>query len=193
MTLIKAIDPQKAEGRTGEIFKHVEERLGRVPNMLKLLGHSPSGLAGYLAYTEAFESGPMPSRLRGLLTAAIAELSGSDYVLSLAYMLGTRQGVSADEVTAARRLESDDPKIAAALRFAAKVIEGRGHGSEPGLKKLQAAGYTDEQIVEVVGFIGLSIVRNYVNLVLGTAPDAPLPKEAGQPDRRPGAQVRASG
>jgi len=51
MTLIKAIDPQKAEGKTGEIFKSVEGRLGRVPNMLKLLGHSPSGLAGYLAYT----------------------------------------------------------------------------------------------------------------------------------------------
>ena len=193
MTLIKAIDPQKAEGKTGEIFKSVEQRLGRVPNMLKLLGHSPSGLAGYLAYTEAFESGPMPSRLRGLLTAAIAELSGSDYVLSLAYVLGQRQGVSVDEVTAARRLESDDPKAAAALRFAAKVIEGRGHGSEPELKKLQAAGYTDAEIVEIVGFIGLSLVRNYFNIVLGTAPDVPLPKEVGHAAGRLGAQPRVSG
>ncbi len=193
MATIQTIDPQKATGKTAEIFKAVEQQLGRVPNMLKLLGHSPSGLAGYLAYTEAFESGPMPSRPRGLLTAVIAELGGSDYMLSLAYMLGQRQGVSADEVTAARRLESTDSKIAAALRFAARVIELRGHVSDSDLKSLQEAGYSDEGIVEIVGFIGLSLVRNYFNLVFGTAPDAPLPQQAGHAEGLPAGQVKASG
>jgi alkylhydroperoxidase family enzyme len=160
--------------------------------MLKLMGHSPSVLDGYLAYTETFENGPMPPRLRGLLTAAIAELSGSDYVLSLAYVLGPRQGVSADEVTAARRLESADPKIAAALRFAASVIRERGHTPDSELKNLQAAGYRDEEIVEIVGFIGLSLVRNYFNLILGTPLDAPLPAHAGHADQSAG-RARASG
>lgn len=192
MAIIGVVDPQKVDGKTAEIFKNVEQRLGRVPNMLKLMGHSASGRSGYLAYTDAFEHGPMNPHLRGLLTAAIAEMSGSEYVLLLAYMLGPRQGVSAEEVTAARRLESNDPKIAAALQFAAKVIENRGHAAEPELKKLQAAGYTEQQIVEIVGFIGLSLVRNYFNLILGTPLDAPLPAQAGQAERSSG-QARASG
>lgn len=156
------------------------------------MGHAPSVLGGYQAYTEGFQGAKMSPRLRGLLTAAIAELSGCDYVLSHAYVLGPREGLTLDEVTAARRLESSDQRVAAALRFAAQVIESRGHVAESEVRKLQAS-YTDEEIVEIVGFIGLTLVRVFFNLALGTAPDVPLPKEAGNQDRAPAGQTRASG
>jgi alkylhydroperoxidase family enzyme len=193
MQLIHPVDPHTAEGRTAELFKGVEQRLGRVPNMLRLMGNSPSILAAYLAFTDAFQHARMSPRLRGLLTAAIAELNRCDYIVSLAYVLGPREGLSADELTAGRRLESPDPKIAAALRFAASVVDGKGHIAGSEVQKLQAAGYDDEEIVEIIGFIALSLFRNYFNLVVGTDLDFPRLESGEGAESGTTGQARASG
>src|SRR6266852_6167197 len=179
MQVPKPVDPNTAVGKTKELFGVIEQRLKRVPNMIQLMANSPAILGAYLEFNEAFEETKMTPRLRGLITAAVSEINGCDYTLSIAFSLGRREGLSEDELTAARRAEANDPKFAAALRFAAKIVRERGHVSGPDVAELRNAGFTDEEIVEMIALVALNIFRNYFNLIAGTEVDFPLVRTNG--------------
>jgi alkylhydroperoxidase family enzyme len=82
--------------------------------------------------------------------------------------------MSEDEVERAQRFESEDEQRAAALRFAQEVVENRGHPSEEALDEVRNAGYTDEQIIEMVATINLATFTNYMNDFMGTEVDLPV-------------------
>jgi hypothetical protein len=45
---IPSIQPNEATGKTKELFDSVKAKIGTVPNAIKLLAHSPTGLQGVL-------------------------------------------------------------------------------------------------------------------------------------------------
>jgi hypothetical protein len=65
----------------------------------------------------------MSPKLRGFVSIAMAQLMSCEYVLSIAAALGVREAISLQELEAARKLESNDPKISPALRFAKRMVE----------------------------------------------------------------------
>jgi uncharacterized peroxidase-related enzyme len=176
MQVVKAVDPKNAEGQTKELFGAIEQRLKRVPNMIQLMGNSPAVLRAYLQFNQAFDEVKMSPKLRGLITTTVSEINGCDYTLSTAFALGKREGLSEEDLTAARRAEASDPKTSAALRFAAKTVGERGHVSAQEVEKLRDAGFGDEEIVEIIGLVALNLFRNYFNLIAGTEVDFPLVK-----------------
>lgn len=174
MQVLNPIDESTAGDRVRELFGAVERRLKRVPNMLRLMGNSPAILGAYLQFNEAFEHTGLTPKLRSLITVAVSQLNGCDYTLSTAVALGRREGLSDDEFTLARRAEASDPRTAAALRFAATAVREGGHVSAAEVVRLRNAGFSDEEIVEVIGAVALNVFRNYFNLIAGTEVDFPL-------------------
>lgn len=88
--------------------------------------------------------------------------------------MAEQEGLSKDEVRKAQSFESDDPKRAAALRFAHDVIESRGHPSDESFDEVREAGYTDEQIMEMISNIALTQFSNYMNDSIQTEVDVPV-------------------
>ena len=84
--------------------------------------------------------------------------------------------MSQDEIERAQRFESDDEQRAAALRFAREVVETRGQPSDEALDEVRNAGYTDEQVVEMVATVALATFTNYMNDFMGTEVDLPVQK-----------------
>jgi alkylhydroperoxidase family enzyme len=87
--------------------------------------------------------------------------------------------MSEDEVERAQRFESEDDQRAAALRFAREVVENRGHPSDDSLEEARNAGYSDEQIIEMVATINLATFTNYMNDFMGTEVDLPVQEPTG--------------
>jgi len=81
--------------------------------------------------------------------------------------------MSQDEIGRAQRFESEDEKRAAALRFARDVVETRGHPSDDSLNEVRKAGYSDEQIMEMVSTVALATFSNYMNETIDTEVDLP--------------------
>ena len=54
-----------------------------------------------------------------------------------------------------------------------QAIARHGRTDPADLKALQDAGYSDQQIVEIIGLIGLNVFRNYFNLIVETDVDFP--------------------
>ncbi len=82
--------------------------------------------------------------------------------------------MSQDEIERAQRFESEDEQRAAALRFTREVVESRGQPSDEALNEVRNAGYTDEQIVEIVATVALATFTNYMNDFMGTEVDLPI-------------------
>ena len=88
--------------------------------------------------------------------------------------MAEQAGLSKEEIGRAQQFESEDEKRAAALRFAREVVENRGHTSDEAFNEAREAGYTDEQIIEIVATVVLATFTNYMNDVIGTEVDLPV-------------------
>jgi uncharacterized peroxidase-related enzyme len=134
----------------------VKKQLGSVPNLFRLVANSPAALEGYVGMMGALSKGSLPAPTRERIALAIAEFNGCSYCLSAHTYLGKNLAKLDDaEITANRNGASNDPKADAAVRFAVKVAQSRGHIREDDLRTVKAAGYDDAQVIEIVQHVAL--------------------------------------
>ncbi len=152
----------------------VKQQLGVVPNLMKLVGHSPAALEGYLSLNGALAKGQLNVQLRERIALAVAEYNRCDYCLSAHDYLGRNVARLSDgEIDAARDGRSQEPHANAALRFARRVAESHGRVSDTDLAALRAAGFDEAGVIEIVVTVALNVLTNYVNNVAQTDIDFP--------------------
>lgn len=157
------------------LLEAVNKALGTVPNLHRLVSNSPAALEGYLAMNGALAKGKVPAATRERIALAVAELNGCDYCLSAHTYLGKNLSKLDDaEITANRNGASNDPKADAAVRFAVRLVQTRGHVSAAEVEALRAAGYSDAQALEIVQHVALNTWTNYVNSAFATVIDFPV-------------------
>ncbi|RWM22709.1 MAG: carboxymuconolactone decarboxylase family protein [Mesorhizobium sp.] len=161
----------------------VEKQLGVVPTLFRLVSNSPAALEGYLSLSGALAKGRLAAPTRERIALAVAEINGCSYCLSAHTYLGKNLAKLDDaEMVANRAGGSNDPKAAAAVRFAAKIARDRGHIGDEDLSAVRLAGYDDAQIIEIVQHVALNVWTNYLNEVARTEIDFPIVSAARQPE-----------
>lgn len=157
------------------LLQAVHKQIGSVPNLFRLVASSPAALEGYLGMSGALAKGALPAPTRERIALAVAEINGCGYCLSAHAYLGKNLAKLDDaEIAANRSGTSNDPKAAAAVRFAAKVTELRGKVGAEDLQAVRNAGYSDAQIIEIVQHVALNTWTNYINEVAKTEIDFPV-------------------
>jgi uncharacterized peroxidase-related enzyme len=152
----------------------VHKQLGVVPNLMKLVGHSPAALEGYLSLNGALNKGKLNVQLRERIALAVAEFNGCDYCLSAHDYLGRNVAKLSDaELSAARDGHSQDAQANAALQFARRVAETHGRVADTDIAVLRAAGFDEAGVIEIVVTVALNVLTNYVNNVALTDIDFP--------------------
>ncbi len=152
----------------------VHQQLGSVPNLYLLLGSSPIALNGFSAFQGAL-SKSLDAKTRERIALAVAQINGCDYCLSAHTYLGLNLvKISAEEITLNRKGTSSDVKAHAAVSFAAQVTRERGHVSDADIAAIRAAGFSDAQIVEIVGLVVENCFTNFLNSVAKTEIDFPV-------------------
>ena len=152
----------------------VNSLLGSVPNLFRIVANSPQALDGYLGLNSALGGGSLSAQTRERIALAVSEFNGCSYCLAAHSYLATNLAkLSAEEIEANRRGTSADDKAAVAVAFAVRITELRGKVSDADVARVQAAGYSNAEIVETVGLVALNTLTNYMNDVLGTDVDFP--------------------
>ena len=174
MSVLKPIEPSDATGVTKEIFDHLEKNMNRIPAMVRVMAHSPAIAETYMHFNQALAKSSLSPRTLALITVAIAEISGCDYTLSIGIALARRHGVEEPELAAARAGRAEDDKTARTLEFATSIVRRVGQVPHEDVERLRQSGFSDREIVDIIGAVGLNIFRNYFNLVVGTDIDVPV-------------------
>ena len=129
------------------LLEAVHKQLGVTPNLMKMIGYSPAALEGYLSLNAALGNGTIGTKTAERIALAITETDDCVYCLS-AHSYLAKNVVKLDEVEMAanRNGKSTDVKAAAAVRFATRVAQDRGHVADA---ELQAVTDVDFAVVHV--------------------------------------------
>jgi len=152
----------------------VQQQLGTVPNMFRLMAISPAALEGFLGLL-----GPLGKTLdvktRERIAIAVAQVNGCDYCLSAHSYLGANFA-KLDEAELARNRagRSNDPKADVAVRFAAKVAHTGGEVSDADISEVKLAGFSESDIVDIVFTVALNVLTNFLNKTVKTDIDFPV-------------------
>ena len=154
------------------------KNIGFTPNMLATFALSPIAFNAWATLRRALGKS-FDVKTRESISLAVSEVNGCDYCLG-AHSHGAAQArMSADEIILARKGHASDPKRDAAVQFARKVIETRGHVGDADLKAVRDAGYTDANIIEIVALVAMYSLTNFFNNVFDPEKDFPAVTQAG--------------
>jgi uncharacterized peroxidase-related enzyme len=152
----------------------VFKKFGVIPNLFRVYALSPSALGGLLGLVGA-NSKSLDVKTRERIAIAVAQINGCDYCLSAHTYIGTKLAkITPEDAMLNRKGFSTDPKASAAVAFAAKVAERRGHVSDADIAAVKAAGYSEAQIVDIVALVTENVMTNYLNEVAQTEIDFPV-------------------
>jgi alkylhydroperoxidase family enzyme len=173
MPTIKPLELEAAPEASAKLLKAIEEKVRRPVNMLRMFAHSPAMLDAYVHFLGDLEQCQTSPVLRTLISCTVAQEMGGEYMLSGIFAFGPREGASPAQIEDSRHARSDDRKTQQVLQFAAKVIQEHGRLPSSEVESLRQAGFSDQEIVEFIGIIGLNVWRNLFNLIVQTPIDFP--------------------
>ncbi|QCI79056.1 carboxymuconolactone decarboxylase family protein [Hankyongella ginsenosidimutans] len=174
MQRIPSLSIETAPEGSKPLLEAVKKQLGMVPNLFGVFAQSPAVLNAYLSLSGALGAAKISAQLREQVALVVASANACDYCASAHTLLGKGAGVAADELAANLAGQSSDAKVQAALDFASAIVNSRGHVADADLAAVRAAGYGDDEVVELVAVTMVNILTNYFNHVAATVVDFPL-------------------
>ena len=152
----------------------VQNAFGFVPNLTAMLAASPAALAGYLQLSKIIQdNAALSPREQQVVMLAVSEANACDYCVAAHSLIAGMAGLP-EETVAALRAGGDlpDAKETALAKFARAVVEQRGWVSEAEQEALLAAGFTRQQVLDVVSIVALKTLSNYANHLAHTPLDS---------------------
>jgi alkylhydroperoxidase family enzyme len=147
---------------------------GQLPNFLGVLAGSPAALRAYARFRSELRHGSLPLPTLERISLAVAEYHRSEPGIATHSRAARAAGLPLDEITAARRFHSADPREAALLTYLRAVLE---HG-RPEMylhEEAREAGWSDEQLLEAIAALSLAGFSAMVNV----AGEVPVDGSAG--------------
>ena len=173
MSRIELVNPQTAQGSAKEGLDQIKKAFGVVPNMFKTIANSPVALQSMWGSFQALGQGKLGSKLGEQIAVMVADLNSCEYCLAAHTALGKGAGLSADTMSQAQSGHSADPKTQAALTFAAKLVKNRAHVTAQDVDAVRAAGFSNDEIAELLAHVALNIFTNYTNVAFDVPVDFP--------------------
>ncbi|HDS1101781.1 MULTISPECIES: carboxymuconolactone decarboxylase family protein [Stenotrophomonas] len=173
MSRIPLIDATHTTADRQTLLGQVHAAFGATPAMFRAVANSPAALQSMWASFGALAGGRLSPLLGEQIAVAIANRNACEYCLAAHTALGRKAGASSEQMAAAQIGQSSDPATAAALVFALKVVEQRAQIADGDVQGLRAAGFDDEQIVEILAHVALNLFTNYVNVAFDVPVDFP--------------------
>lgn len=173
MSRITVPSRESAPEASQALLSAVEKQLGVVPNLFRLISHSPAALQGFLGLDAAL-SKALDVKTRNRIALAVAQVNGCDYCLSAhSYLALNLAKLSEEEIALNRQGGSTDAKANAAVAFAARVAQAKGKVTDSELQAVKTAGYSEAQIVEIAAIVAQNVFTNFLNNIARTEIDFP--------------------
>ena len=173
MARIEPINPKDATGKARDLLDGVQEKFGKAPNIFKTMAHSPAALEGFLQLHGALAGGVLSESFQEQIALCVSEINSCNYCLAAHTAMGKGTGLSEEETIANRQGVSTDSKIQAGLEFAKQVVASQGWISDDNYNAVIQAGFSSEEIIEIIALVAKNIFANYFNHIAGTAIDFP--------------------
>jgi len=143
-------------------FDALKKGLGMVPNLYATLALSEHALGNYLAFQNAKSS--IQGKAREVVNLVVSQTNSCQYCLAAHTVIGGMVGFTAEQIMEIRRGSAAfDPKLDALAKLVKNIATERGHADPALVQAFFDAGWTTENLVDVVVVIGDKTVTNYLH------------------------------
>lgn len=144
------------------MFDALQGQLGFVPNLYATFALSQNALGTYLALQSAKSS--INAKSREVVNLVVSQYNECRYCLAAHTMLGKMNGFSDDQILEIRAgTASFDARLDALARLTRNIVETRGHADTAAIDAFFAAGWTQENLVDLMVTIGDKMISNYLH------------------------------
>ena len=173
MSRVELVEPSTATEDAKPVLAEIGAAFGTTPAMFKAVANSPAALKMMWAGFGALADGRLGAKLGEQIAVLVADRNSCEYCLAAHTALGRKAGATPEEMREAQEGRSADARTAAALVFVEKLVRDRAQVTDDDVAALHAAGFDDEDVVELVAHVALNLFTNYVNVALGVPVDFP--------------------
>jgi uncharacterized peroxidase-related enzyme len=176
LTWLRVPDREELPREVLALWEPSLEKLGFVPNVLRLYALRPSHLLAWNAwYDEAMkgDSG-LTKAEREMIAVVVSVANDCAYCIaahSAALRKLTKDAALADQVAADHRQAAIGERMKAALDYAVKLTLQPREMTEADVEELRRAGWTDDDVMDVAEVTGLFNMSNRMASGLGWAPN----------------------
>jgi AhpD family alkylhydroperoxidase len=152
-------------------LEQLRKAFGVVPNIAGVIANSPKLVNALVGVFQQVHSSSFTELEIQIVLLTDAVVNACTYAVAFHTALALQQGIGREELDAVREHRTPkDKRFAALSSLARTLIEKRGHASEEELDSFIAAGFTKEQVFEVIAIVAASTITNYA----GTVGNPPL-------------------
>ena len=172
MSMFDVHDKDSAPEKSKEWMEKVEQRLGMVPNVVGVLAESPAALKGYVSLQGILGETDFSPAEQQVLMLTVSRENDCEYCVA-AHTGGAKRAKLDDDSIQALRDGKDlpDEKLNALSTFCATVYRKKGWVEEADVKKFLDAGYTKENVLDVLVAIATKLISNWANHMAETPLD----------------------
>ena len=155
------------------LLEGAKKAFGFIPNLMGTMAESPATANGYLTLSQIFDQTSFSPTQRQIILLAASRYNECHYCMAAHSMIAQMQKVPPSVVEAIRNDRPiTDPKLEALRHFTTLVVDKRGWISDEEIEAFVDAGYTRQQILEVILGVSFKTLSNYANHIADTPVDA---------------------
>ncbi|GHA39473.1 carboxymuconolactone decarboxylase family protein [Photobacterium aphoticum] len=170
---------ETAPEKSKAILEGAKKQMGMVPGLYAVMAESPEILKAYTQLHQLFTNTSFDADELTVVWQTINVEHACHYCVPAHTGIAHSMGVDPALIEA---LRNDDamptPKLQALKDFTLSMVRRRGNVSEEDLNAFYAAGYGQQQVLEVILGLSQKVISNYVNHVAHTPVDKVFEKFA---------------
>ncbi len=172
MTIFETHTIESAPADSQRHLQGAEQANGFVPNLLAGMAEAPALLQAYVTISGIFDKTSFLPTERQIVLMTSNRLNGCTYCMAAHTSISQMTGVPGDVVAALRNdTPISDAKLEALRQFAIVIVETRGWPREDQIDAFLDAGYTKQNILEVILGTSMKVMSNYTNHIADTPLD----------------------
>lgn len=155
-----------------KILENVQKQNGYIPNLYGIMAISPKILEAYNEMGRLFRETSFLEEEKNIIWLTISHTNGCHYCMAIHSMVAEMFKVPVEIVDAIREdAPIKNAKLEALRTFTRLMVEKRGWATDEEVSAFLNAGYTREQIFELIVGIAQKTISNYVNHIADTPLD----------------------
>lgn len=164
---------ESAPEASKQMMRDSEKAYGFLPNLYRNMSEAPALLEGYLTLSKIVDTTSFHETEKQIVLMTNNRLNGCTYCMAAHTTLSQMGGVADDVITSLREgTPIADARLEALRQFSIIVNETRGYPTEAQMAAFLEAGFTKQNMLEVLLATALKVLSNYTNHLAHTPLDA---------------------
>ena len=167
MTAFPIHTPESAPAGSKALLEAAQKRVGRISNVYGALAEAPIAIEAYDMLGTLLRRASFTPAERHVVWFTINAYHDCHYCMAAHTLLAKAENVPSGVIETARAMGSyDDPKLEALRVFTLSMVDSRGTPTPEGQQAFLAAGFTRQNMLEIIVVIAHKVLSNYTNHIV---------------------------